>query len=313
MMRITLAGIMFAALVPVLMAAPAMALEPAAAQTHDWAVRLPNEIKVEFRGVLSNESTSGNGGAMLYPAPHIAGFVAALVTHGLLNSVTRKREESALQTAANQVLDPYRGIIGDFRYDELFQLALEQMLIQKQKYKDGKVRIAVPGEAPSADWMFITEPVFSMTQDQRALVLDSAVVVYAPNAPAAPFYQNALRVVSAPIASDDPLVFWSEQKGQNLKTTNAQLVAMALELAAAEVNSVTPKQSDMGGKNHRTVRYTHGKSEKMERAELLRVSCDRAVMKTLRGGVMSVPLKPAHSYSVEQSTELSNCSFAEAK
>ena len=271
------------------------------ALTQDWALRLPNETNLQFRGVLGNESAGGSGSAMLYPAPHVAGLVAALVTHGLLNSATRKREATLAQEAANKVLDPYRGLIGDLRHDDVFQLALAQ------RRATGKSRVAVPGEAPSADWMFVVEPVFSMTQDQHALLLDIAVVVYAPNAPAAPAYQNALRVVSAPIASDDPLVFWGENKGQNLKAVSAQLMAMALELAANEAHKSTPKAAESSALNQRTMRYVQGKSERIERAELLRVTCDHAVIKTLRGGLMWVPLKQPHSYTVSENAASLEC------
>jgi hypothetical protein len=278
-----------------------------AVQTQDWAVRLPNDTNLQFRGVLSNESAGGSGSAMLYPAPNVAGLVAALVTHGLLNSATRKREATLAQGTANKVLDPYRGLIGDLRHDEVFQLAIAQ------KRTSGKSRIAVPGEAPGADWMFVVEPVFSMTQDQNALLLDIAVVVYAPNAPAAPAYQNALRVVSAPITSDDPLVFWSENKGQNLKAVSAQLMAMALELAANEADKNSPKEGESNAANQRTMRYMQGKSERIERAELLRVTCDRAVVKTLRGGLMWVPLKQPHSYTVSVNAAPLECDTTEKK
>jgi hypothetical protein len=278
-----------------------------AAQTQDWALRLPNDTNLQFCGVLSNESVVGSGSAMLYPAPNVAGLVAALVTHGLLNSAARKREATLAQETANKVLDPYRGLIGDLRHDDVFQLALAQ------RRANGKSRVAVPGEAPSADWMFVVEPVFSMTQDQNALLLDIAVVVYAPNAPATPAYQNALRVVSAPIASDDPLVFWSENKGQNLKAVSAQLMAMALELAANEVDKNNPKDGESSAANQRTMRYVQGKSERIERAELLRVTCDRAVIKTLRGGLMWVPLKQPHAYSVSQNATPLECDVTEKK
>lgn len=277
------------------------------AQAQDWAVRLPNETNLQFRGVLGNESAGGSGSAMLYPAPNVAGLVAALVTHGLLNSATRKREATLAQEAANKVLDPYRGLIADLRHDDVFQLAL------MQRRANAKSRVAVPGEAPGADWMFAVEPVFSMTQDQNALLLDIAVVVYAPNAPAAPAYQNALRVVSAPIASDDPLVFWSENNGQNLKSVSAQLMAMALELAANEVDKSNSKAAESTAPNQRTMRYVQGKSERIERAELLRVTCDRAVIKTLRGGLMWVPLKQPHAYTVSENAGSLECGVADKK
>jgi hypothetical protein len=257
----------------------------------DWAVRLPNETNVTFRGALNTDAAGGGTGAMLYPAPNVGVLLAALVTHGLLNGASRKLEASRLQNEANKVLDPFRGIIGDLRHDDLYRLAL------RGKRAAGATRIAVPGEAPASEWFFGIDPVFSMTQDQRALIFDSAFVVYAPNEPAKPVFQSAVRVVSSPIPGPDPVLFWSDVEGNNLKVLSAGLLAMALDLVSAEIATGDDRRGDADTSAHRTIRYLEGASEKFERSELLRVTCGRALVKTLRGGLMSVPLKPSHAYA----------------
>jgi hypothetical protein len=42
---------------------------------------------------------------------------------------------------------------------------------------------------------------------------------------------------------------------------------------------------------HRTFRYPEGGVEKMERAQLVEAHCGRALLRTLRGWLMSVPVK----------------------
>lgn len=281
--------------------------EPQAVLTQDWAVRLPNETNIVYRGVLGTDSGGGSTASMLYPAPNAVGLLAALLTHGLLVGNSRRMEANRLQGAADKVLDPYRGIIGDFHHEELLQLALAQ------KRASGITRIALTGEAPGEEWFFVAEPTFSMTQDQKALIFDSAFIVYAPNSPALPAYQNALRVVSSPITAGDPLVYWSEESGRNLKHVSAQLMAMALELAATEIAKGAREEVEAATSNQKTMRYLEGATEKIERAELLQVTCDRAVLKTLRGGLMWVPLKQPHAYAVSPTSPLLECGSTEKK
>ena len=275
---------------------------PAGAQTpllfaQDWAVRLPNETAVVFRGALNSQAAGGSTGAMLYPAPNAGVALAALLVHGLLNSGARKMEANRLQETADKVLDPYRATIGNMRHDELFQMA------SQQKRRPGAMRIAVPGEAPSGEWFFVIDPVFSMTQDQRALIFDSIILVYAPNEPAKPVFQNAVRTISAPLVKQDAAVYWSEAQGKNLKHVSAALTAMALEIAAGNIAHSAPMESEAANPAQRTIRYLEGGSEKIERSELLGVACDRALLKTLRGALMSVPLSATHRYAVAPEVE----------
>lgn len=275
--------------------------EPSSILTQRWAVRLPKETNVAFRGIANTDSAGGGAGAMLYPAPNVAGFFAALITHGLLNNATRNAEMNRIQSTANKILDPYRENINNFRNDELYSAMRDQ-----KRSLSNPIRIALFEEAPSDEWFFIIDPIVSMTQDQKALILDSVILVYAPNSPSMPAFQNVLRVVSAPINSNDPLAYWNEMSGINIKNTSAQLLSMALELAAIE-SIKSPQKENAPASNPRTVRYFHGASEKIERAELLRISCERAVIRTLRGGLMWVPLKQPHAYVISEDAPPLQC------
>lgn len=130
-----------------------------------------------------------------------------------------------------------------------------------------------------------------MTQDQRALVLDNAMVVRGPEAGAPVVYQNVVRVVSKPLPAGDETSpvssVWLAEDGKLLKDLSAELLAESFDLMLGELaEGVKPTADD---RPHKTVRYAEGGSVKMERATPLVERCDRAVLKTLRGWLMSVP------------------------
>lgn len=251
-----------------------------------WALRLPNTAQVSFRGLASMDNAGGGTGAMLYPAPNAAVALVGLLTHGLLNSASRHREASRIQEAADKVVDPYRVTLNDFRHEALFELVAEQ------KRSLLAIRVAVPGEAPSGEWFLVIEPVFSLTQDQRALLLDSAFVLYAPDAPDKPLLQNAIRVVSAPVSGTDAPLFWLGANGQQMKITAAELMGVALDAIKFEAGKITanPDKDETKAGAHKSLRYFQGGVERIERAELVSAGCQRALLRTLRGGILSVPL-----------------------
>jgi hypothetical protein len=73
--------------------------------------------------------------------------------------------------------------------------------------------------------------------------------------------------------------------GALLTSASVDLLRESLSLALGELHG------DFAGHaaKYRTVRYPRGGSEKMERAQVLRESRLRIVIKTLRGWIMSVP------------------------
>jgi hypothetical protein len=75
--------------------------------------------------------------------------------------------------------------------------------------------------------------------------------------------------------------------GERLKEESADLFARSLEIAWREIGNASRKDDPVRPK---TIRYRQGKSEKMERAELIDTKCNRVVVRTLRGWLMSVPL-----------------------
>jgi hypothetical protein len=262
-----------------------LGLSPAYALPPDtpWALSVPAEETVVYRGLASMDAAGTQGGSMLYPASNLAGFIAAIITHGLVAESERDREKRALQDKANMVLKPYQPVLTGYKHLELMQAALD-----KTPWNGAKTLMA-PTQARGAGWVVESLPFFSMTQDQRALVLDNVVSVYPPGETTKPLYQSTVRVVSQPRLVPDMEKYWKDDTGAAIKAESTNLLAHSLALALQE--TARPAAGDAPA--FRTVRYREGETEKMERAQVLSQACQRQVIKTLRGWLMSVPSSAA--------------------
>jgi hypothetical protein len=259
----------------------ALGLSPVYAMPADaaWSLCLPKEEAVAYRGLAGMDMSAGRDNLTLYPGPNAGIFAAAIITHGLLADSRIDRAKQALQDKADVVLRPYRPVLKEYKHAELMQAALD-----KTPW-GGTKTLATAAQACGTGWVVQSLPLFSMTQDQRALVLDNVVSVYAPGEMTKPLSQSILRVVSQPRMAPDMERYWKDDAGAALKAESASLLAHSLALALQEPAS--PAAGDAPA--FRTVRYREGEAEKMERAQVLSQACDRQVIRTLRGWLMSVP------------------------
>lgn len=243
-----------------------------------WTLQLPEDEKVMYKGVLSYDATGPNGSGMLYPAPNAGGFLAGLITHAIILESMKSRQKTAAQEAADKVLTPFTDVIQNYTYLELMQRAVEKMAPPQT------VQLIPYAEKPQNEWLIQSVPVFSLTQDQTALVLDNVISISQPGAAS---YVNTIRIVSAPSQAPNLVQYWSANQGEKLKSLSVGLVADSLQIAMKGANG------SFGGETptYKTVRYLEGKTEKMERAQLLGEQCNRVLIKTLRGWLMSVPVE----------------------
>jgi hypothetical protein len=253
---------------------------PLPAASAAWSVRLPKEEKVAFQGAVSFDGAGTGTNSMLYPVPGIVGLFAAVMTHAVIVNSVRGSQKTKLQEEADKVLEPLRGVLADYGNRALVQSALERT---RAGVPIGVVEPTVTG---SAGWLVDTTPVFVVTQDRRALILENAVAVYPPNAPA-PAYSNLVRVVSSAEPDSDAAERWGADQGARLKALSAELLARSIDIVieaatAAAAPSTAPE---------RTFRYVEGGKDRMERAQLVTPGCERVVVRTLRGWLMSIPLR----------------------
>lgn len=301
----------------------------AAAPTPDrrWALRVPGIEKVVYRGSVSMDSAGIGTGPILYPAPSPAGFLVAILAHGMVSAGMRESQKNQIQAEADRVLLPLAPVLAGMTHRELMERGVQRIAAS------ATTRLLAPAESAGAEWLIDTAPVFSMTQDRRAIVLDNVVRIVPPGT--APIvYTQTVRVVSAPllapvapvvveaasapaqaasavpdavavaasaasaaavpapvpvsalVPADDPLVaLWMAQQGQRVSDESAALLAESLDVAMWEFSA--PKGDDKAPS--KTFRYAEGGREKMERAQLVQERCGRALVRTLRGWLMSIP------------------------
>ena len=246
-----------------------------------WSLRLPKDDKVAYRGALSHTAVNAGAFPGLHPAPNIAGLFAAIATHAIMADSAQSKQRQQIQEAADRVLAPYRGVLREFHHRELMQKGLARL------GTGSGAALLEPADNAPAGWLVESTPLFTMTQDQRAIIVDNAIAIYAPGGGTTAAYQNVIRVVSHAQTRDDLLAFWTADEGGALKEESAALFAYSLDIALRDV------MGEAGGWNatQRTFRYDEGSTERMERAQLVSEHCSRLVIKNLRGWLMSVPAR----------------------
>jgi hypothetical protein len=251
-------------------------LVPAEATLH---LSLPQQPAVMFRGDVSLDKAGGGTGAMLYPAPGAVGFLAALITHGLLNEASRNHEKSALQQAADKVLEPYAPYITGISY---------QQLLTRAQAKNPALKLVALADSTSvsADQFVATVvPAYVMPQDQKALRLELAASITKGNSADAPRYQQVITAVSQPVNHAKPLEYWTHNDAEQLKGQAATLLTDALRVLRLEASGAISAKDNP----QRTVRYLPGSVEKMERGQVLANECGQVLLRNLRDELMLVP------------------------
>lgn len=244
-----------------------------------WCLRLPQEKHVVYRGVVSFDEAGTGTSSFLYPAPNAVGLLAAVMTHGFIVESAKNDQKEKLQESADKVLLPYKFVLDNFNCGDLMRRA-----VKKTSTGDNAKIIEDSGD-PGREMVVESAPVFSLTQDQKAIILDNTIVIHMPGVTPATTYRNTARVVSSARNVADPAAFWTANNGEKLKDESAQLVAESLNIAFRDVFYGTGQD----GVSYRTIRYQEGTTEKIERAQVLSESCDRLLIRTLRGALMSVP------------------------
>lgn len=253
----------------------------AAEQQREWGLLLPSDDLVVYRGVVDFDNAGMGPGGMLYPGiGGVGGLLAGILTHAAITESTKSAQKQKLQDEADLAMQPFREQLAGFRYPELLQMALGRMVAADQ-------RVSLPAGPAPGGWTLRSTPVFAMTQDRQALVMDNAIALFPPGEAAKPLYSVTVRVVSSPRGKADPVSEWSTpaEGGTVLKEESARLVAHSLDIALRD----SARASGDAAARFRTVRYLEGSVEKMERSQAIETHCQRIVVRNLRGWLMSLP------------------------
>lgn len=248
-------------------------------------VESPSDAVV-FHGLVNWDEAGLGSGTMAYPVVGGAlSLVVGVLTHAALVEGDKSKQKTALQAAADKVVEPYQETLAKWSLNGLLKISLEQL--QEPVVKS---MVAKGAGDPSA-LVVESQPTFALTSDQRAVVLDYAVSVYPPGDHVHPAMKTVVRVISKALPAEDPKSIWLANEGARLKGEAVDLLKEALRISV-EVAHASADES-VGSPKQKTVRYMQGGEEHVERAQLVSESCERLVLKTLRGELMSVPAKVA--------------------
>jgi len=249
-----------------------------AVPTTSWALRLPEEGAVAFHGLGNLDEAGLAQGQIMYPAPNAIGLLAAVLTHALIVDSSRRSQISKLQEEADKVLNPYRHILDKLDSRDLMARALAMTT------HSGSGKLVDTPSQSRTEIMVESVPLFSMTQDQSAIVIDNLLAIQKPGSSPETAYRKTIRVVLAASGASNPVAHWTANDGEKLKDASTRLIAQSIDIAFADANTAPTDD-----KPYRTVRYPEGTSEKIERAQIIEARCGRLLIRTLRGTLMSVP------------------------
>ncbi len=258
-----------------------------------WLLKLPSDGTVVYHGVYSfDEAGTGMGNGMLYPAPSVAGLVAAIVTHGLLISSAKSEQKNKLQMSADQVLSSYENILSNFKYTELLQRTVEKVSanpnlehIKISAYSDSNIVIE-------------SSPTFMLTQDKKTIIVNDDVVIHLLGQKPEIIYKNSIRVISTAEGSSDPTSYWTSNDGENIKDVSAQLHAQSIDIAFRSFLAAKSAESEP----YQTIHYSEGLSDKIERAQIISKDCDRVLIRNLRGMLISAPVPKSSENNCDSMT-----------
>ncbi|MDB6060431.1 MAG: hypothetical protein JWM78_534 [Verrucomicrobiaceae bacterium] len=256
-----------------------------------FTLKLPSGLGVPYHGEINFDQGAQNSASFLYPAPNLVGFLAAIATHAAIVDSVNNGKKTDLQTNADKILVPYKSVVSGFSYDML----KEQSLI-KISQNNQKIGTAIPS-AEVDSWTLESVPVYIFSQDQKTLTLQNSVTVYFSNKSTAIVYQNLIKIISDPIFEKNPVEYWTQNEGEKLKNLSAELLAQSLKIATEEAS----KDPDIDVATYKTFHYYRGESEQIERGQLIANSCNRIVIRNLRGWIMSVPSHSSSSAALPNS------------
>lgn len=258
----------------------AQAQVPTGAST--WTLALPAGGHIRYEGMVNFDNAGMQQGSMLYPAPGLIGLVVAVATHSAIATSVRNAEKTRLQEEADAVLRPYLGVIERLTDETVAQNGLARMTGSAR----GQWQSAPSSATAPAQWRVEGLPVFRLTQDQTAFILDHAIRVQQGDSASPPVFEGTVRVVSTPLGGESPQDRWLAEDGQRLRDTLAELYARSLEIALQRAGTGTSASPG----TMRTVRYDEGRNSRVERARVIDAGCDRWLVENLRGWLLSVPV-----------------------
>ena len=247
-----------------------------------WALSWSAEAgpKPEFRGLKNLDGAGTAPGSMVYPGGSAGVMLISVLTHAAIVGRSVQREMQAQQERADQILVPHADVLAKFeKHDFLMQTRIH-LRAMASPFEGGLM-----GEAHHAPWQVEIRPIYQMSQDRQALVVDVMASIKASGA-SGEERRAAVRVISSPHVAVDLTELWNAQDGALLKSQATELLARGIHYLMTEWSRSEPRTAVPS----RTVRFPLGGQEQIERAQILEKRCPRMLLRRLNGELMSVPV-----------------------
>lgn len=243
------------------------------------SLRVQSDAPILIKGVVNMDAAGGGAGGMMYPAPNLIGLMVAVATHGVLADSTQRAERARIEAEADKVAVSYRAASAGF---------LHQHLLQSVSALPGGLASGaplVPAAHVSQDHpVLLASPVYSVSQDERGLVLDAAMEWRRPGQTEP--VTMLTRAVTQPLDAGDAGKTWLQDGGARFRQEAATLLAHAIDASFRQLSASSAASSST---QQQTVRYWVGGAKRVERAAPLTSGCGYRAYRTLRGEILVVP------------------------
>lgn len=242
--------------------------------TQSLQIRLePGSLDVRGEYDSSDEFNHNN---MLYSGDAgLVGMLAQVATHAAISNNAQNARVSSQQQQANKVLEPLSEILNATN-TELLQFDAETV----QWLKD---------EDASGFGVLISKPIFFLSQDGKSLSLKHVVSLPATAQVSRSkknqfVYSNLIEVMAEPIVAEQPIEFWQQDAGSELKSTMQSMYKTSLLLALADIRGELTQNSVA-----ETFKLTHREKLRIERGNKVESECGQLVIRNLRGWLLVAP------------------------
>jgi len=227
-----------------------------------------------FRGAFESAVQEQDYSVMYMGGAGIAGIIAEIATHGMLESNSQNSKAKKAQDIANEALIPIQPAI------EMLDSAsaLDNVIDSNPKL----IHLSAKKKKPLLELRM--QPMFFVDQSYSTLSLKNIVSVQERHQKNKPIYQNMVEIVS--LLPEGLEKENTDGQLQHLQEITQQQLADSVSLALKDAMSILNKSDAM-----QTFRYAEYGKYSYERASLIEKSCSRVIIRTLRKWLKSRPVE----------------------
>lgn len=243
------------------------------------SLAVQTDAPIPIKGVVNMDAAGGGAGGMLYPAPGLLGLVVSVATHSVLADSAQRSERARIEEEADKVAVRYRAASAGF-----LQQNLLQAVVTLPGYQSSGAPLVPVGHAPQDHPMVVVSPTYTISQDERGLILDASMQWRRPGQ-AEPVSMQ-MRAVGQPLDAQDVGKAWLTEGGAGFRKDAAVLLARIID---ASFRQLTESAGAATVAEQQTVRYWVGGTRRVERAVPLSSGCGYRAYRTLRSEILVVP------------------------